>query len=84
MSEVASRELRNQTRSLLDRVAAGERITITVGGRPAALLMPVANKRLWMSRSDFQTSVLRHQADSRLADDLIALGGETTDDLPLG
>jgi prevent-host-death family protein len=34
MSEVASRELRNTTRSLLER-AAGE-VTITVNGRPVA------------------------------------------------
>ena len=34
MEEVASRELRNQTRALLDRVAAGESICITVHGRP--------------------------------------------------
>src|SRR5688572_25744690 len=33
MTEVASRELRNNTRALLDRVAGGEEITITVGGR---------------------------------------------------
>lgn len=32
MVEVASRELRNRTRVLLDRVAAGEHITITVDG----------------------------------------------------
>ena len=30
MTSVASRELRNNTRSLLDRVGAGESITITV------------------------------------------------------
>lgn len=50
MSTVASREVRNRTRSLLDRVAAGEAITITVDGRPVALLGPVRRRTRWMAR----------------------------------
>ena len=38
MADVASRDLRNNTRALLDRVEAGESITITVDGRPVATL----------------------------------------------
>jgi prevent-host-death family protein len=38
MAEVASRELRNRTRALLDRVQAGEGITITVDCRSVAVL----------------------------------------------
>lgn len=83
MSEVASRELRNSTRSLLDRVEAGETITITVGGRPAAVLAPIGRRRRWVPRSDFVTTVLAHQADPGLADDLADLAGEMTDELPL-
>ena len=82
MSEVASRELRNQTRALLDRVASGERITITAQGRPVAELTPVAHRQRWMSRDRFISQVLTHQADSGLADDLAQLADETTDDLP--
>ena len=44
MSEVASQELRNQTQPLLDRAAAGERITITVNGRAVAELGPVSDR----------------------------------------
>ena len=40
VTDVASRELRNNTRELLDRVEAGETITITVEGRPVAVLQP--------------------------------------------
>ena len=40
MADVASRVLRNSTRSLLVRVESGETITITVDGRPTAV--PVA------------------------------------------
>ncbi len=81
MSEVASRELRNQTRALLDLVARGERITITVQGQPVAELSPVADRPRWMGRDRFVNQVLSHQADPKLADDLAQLSGETTDDL---
>ena len=82
MGEVASRDLRNQTRALLDRVADGERITVTVNGRPVAELAPVTERPRWMSRSRFVHDVLVHQADAGLAADLASLAGDTTDDLP--
>ena len=82
MTEVASRELRNQTRALLDRVADGERITVTVNGRPVAELAPVAERSRWMPRGRFVRDVLLHQADAGLAADLASLSDETTDDLP--
>jgi len=83
MPEVASRELRNRTRSLLDRVEAGESITITVDGKAVAVLEPVGTRPQWMRREEFVRRVLGHQADPGLRDDLAALGTETTDDLPL-
>ena len=83
MTDVASRELRNATRLLLDRVAAGEHLTITVDGRPVAELTPVNYRSHWISRRTFIDQVLRHQADPGLAADLAALSSETTDDLRL-
>jgi prevent-host-death family protein len=83
MSEVASRDLRNRTRQLLDRVAAGERLTITVDGRPVAVLGPVASRPRWMSRDEFVRRVVEHQADPGLTRELAALAPDTTDDLPL-
>lgn len=82
MSEVASRELRNSTRALLDRVEAGETITITVDGRPIAMLAPLARRSRWVSRAEFVDSVLANQADPGLTDDLEQLAGEMTDELP--
>lgn len=82
MSEVASRELRNSTRSLLDRVEAGEELTITVDGRPVAVLGPVARRPRWMARSEFGRLISTSQADAGLAVDVDALAGDTTDDLP--
>ena len=83
MSQVASRELRNQTRALLDRVQAGETITITVDGRPVALLSPVGRRPRWLARREFAETALAHQADPALSTDLRSLFDETTDDLPL-
>lgn len=40
------RDLRNQGGRVLDRVLAGERVTITRNGRPVARLEPAARGRL--------------------------------------
>jgi prevent-host-death family protein len=83
MSEVASRELRNNTRGVLDRVEAGETVTITVGGRPVAVLEPIPRRPRWLPREEFVRRVMPHQADAALANVLRELAPDTTDDLPL-
>jgi prevent-host-death family protein len=83
MSEVASRELRNATRALLDRVESGESLTITVDGRPVAVLAPLGRRPRWLSRNEFVGAVLANQADAGLAADLDVIGGEMTDEIPL-
>jgi prevent-host-death family protein len=83
MQSVASRVLRNQTRSLLDRVAAGEKIAITVDGRPVAVLAPVAQRTRWMARESFLRNIVAYQADAALRRELAALAPDTTDDLAL-
>jgi prevent-host-death family protein len=80
MSEVASRELRNDTRGLLRRVEAGEEITITVDGRPVATLRPVPNRKRWMPKAEFLRRIAAHQADPELAAELRRLAPDTTDD----
>jgi prevent-host-death family protein len=82
MTNVASRELRNSTRAVLDRVAAGEAITITVDGRPVATLEPIRMRQPWMTRDDFIRDILPHRADPDLLRDLRGLMPETTDDIP--
>ena len=82
MSEVASRELRNNTRSLLNRVEAGEEVTITVDGRPVALLRPVERRPRWLERGEFLRRVGPRQTDSGLRKDLLDLAPDSTDDLP--
>lgn len=82
MTDVASRELRNNTRALLDRVAAGEEITITVDGRPVAVLRALGRRR-WVPKADFLQRVLATQADPGLGAELRALAPDSTDDLLL-
>lgn len=81
MTQIASRELRNNTRSLLERVEAGESVTITVDGRPVAVLNPVGRRPRWLGRDEFIRRFCSHQADPKLRADLAALAPDTTHDL---
>ncbi len=82
MTDVASRELRNNTRRLLARVEAGESITITVDGHPVATLEPIERRPRAMSREEFIRRLLPAQADPGLRGDLRELNPDTTDDIP--
>ncbi len=46
MTEVSIRELRNHGGEVVDRVAGGERITITRSGKPVAELRPLRSQPL--------------------------------------
>jgi prevent-host-death family protein len=82
MSEVASRELRNDTAGVLRRVRDGEDVTITVNGKPVATLSAVRpQSRRWLSKAQFLSRIGRAQADPGLRHDLAVLAGDTTDDL---
>ncbi|MBP9066642.1 MAG: type II toxin-antitoxin system prevent-host-death family antitoxin [Candidatus Microthrix sp.] len=82
MERVASRELRNQTRALLERTEAGEEITITVNGRDVARLSPIGGRPRSMDSNLFLDMIEATQADPKLTIELDEMmGGETTDDL---
>lgn len=81
MGEIASRELRNDTRGVLRRVEAGEDVTITVDGRAVAVLRPLETRSRWVPRDRFVARL--KQADPGLGLDLRELAPEMTDDLPL-
>jgi prevent-host-death family protein len=83
MTDVASRELRNNTRALLERVEAGETITITVDGRPVAALVPAGSRPRFMSRERFIRAVYSHRADPGLLSDIRSLVPDSTDDIPI-
>lgn len=46
MAEVTIRELRNQGGAVIDRVASGERLTVTRPGKPVAGLCPLVRQPL--------------------------------------
>jgi prevent-host-death family protein len=54
MTEVPSRELRNNTRDLIMRANKGETIVITVDGIPMAELQPVSAKRRWVPKEELE------------------------------
>lgn len=81
MTEIASRDLRNDTAGVLSRVQAGEDIVITVNRKPVARVVPIAvERRAWLARTDLVRRLSTAQADPGLRDDLALLAGETTDD----
>lgn len=80
MAEIASRELRNDTRGVLSRVESGEPVTITVNGRAVAVLAPVGGRTRWINREQFVRRLVA--ADPGLAAELADLAPDTTDDLP--
>ncbi|WP_322762383.1 type II toxin-antitoxin system prevent-host-death family antitoxin [Frankia sp. Cr2] len=67
MNEVGLREVRQHASDLVRRAQAGERLTITVAGRPAAVLGPVS-PRAWRSWGDL-ADVFAQPADTEWADD---------------
>jgi prevent-host-death family protein len=82
VSEIASRDLRNDTAGVLRRVQAGEDVTITVKGRAVAVLTPIRpQRRRWLTGPEFMARLQRAQADPGLRADLAILAGDTTDDL---
>lgn len=83
MSDVASRDLRNHTRAVLDRVARGEVLTVTHGGKPVAVLGPPSDRRRWMPADHFAALVSGRQADAVMRSELQHLADQTTDDLML-
>jgi prevent-host-death family protein len=82
MSEVASRELRNDTAGVLRRAQAGEEITVTVNGKAVARLTTLQpTRRRLLTRDELVRRLDRAQADPALRVELAELAGDTTDDL---
>ena len=71
MHEVGLREMRQHASDLVRRAEAGERVTITVAGRPAAVLGPAA-RGAWRHWDDVAAIFARPTDPSWVADrDLI-------------
>lgn len=83
MADVAARELRNDVSGVLRRVEAGERLRVTVSGRPVAELVPLPKRQRTMSWEQFTQHLSGGRADPELAADLAVLLPDSTDDVPL-
>ena len=82
MASIASRDLRNHTADALDRVRRGERLVVTVHGKPVAELVPPSSARpRFVNRSELLSILRTAAADPGLREDLAAMTTETTDDL---
>jgi prevent-host-death family protein len=80
--EVAVRDLRNHTTRVLRRVERGEKLRVTVNGRPVAELGPLARRRQVVPWDEVSRALQSCRADAALLDDLRTAVPDTTDDLP--
>ena len=83
MAEIPARDLRNDVSAVLRRVEAGERLRVTVSGRPVAELVPLPKRPRSIPWEAFIQGSERWQADSGLTKELADLLPGTTDDLPI-
>lgn len=82
MRTIPQRELRNQISQVLRQVEAGERLRITVDGRPVADLVPVGEaRRVYVPRDEVAEILARAPLDPAFIHDLHAAVGATIEDL---
>jgi prevent-host-death family protein len=83
MPDIPARELRNNVSGVLRRVEAGERLRVTVSGRPVAELVPIPTRPRSIAWEDFIQGSERWRADPGLTEELAELLPDSTDDLPI-
>lgn len=84
MATIASRDLRNHTAAVLERVRAGESVVVTVHGEPVAEIGPPPSRRpRSLTKAELVRLMTTAAADRGLLDDLNELAGQTTDELDL-
>ena len=76
-TEVGLREMRQNASELVCRAEAGERLTVTVAGRPAAVLGPIASRR-WRQWDEI-SDLFRRPVDAGLVQDLDRLDNHPRD-----
>jgi prevent-host-death family protein len=79
--EIPQRELRNDIANVLKRVAGGQRLRVTVRGRPVAELVPISEARRFVPRSEFGAILLEDPLDRRFQEDVRTAVGGTVDEL---
>lgn len=83
MTDVPARELRNDVSGVLRRVEAGERLRVTVSGRPVAELVPLPRRPTALPREVFIEASDEWRADPELTQELALLVPDCTDDAPV-
>ena len=83
MADIPARDLRNDVSAVLRRVERGERLRVTVSGRPVAELVPLPTRPRSVAWDTFLRDSDRWRADPELARELSDLLPDTTDDLPI-
>jgi prevent-host-death family protein len=82
VADIPARDLRNNVSGILRRVEAGERLRVTVSGRPVAELGPLAGRPQTISWEAFLAGPDDWRADPGLTRELAELLPDTTDDMP--
>lgn len=80
MTDIPARELRNDVSGVLRRVEAGERLRVTVSGRPVAELVPLPRRPTTLTWEVFIEDADEWRADPALTTELAVLVPDTTDD----
>jgi prevent-host-death family protein len=84
MRTIPQRELRNQIGRVLREVEAGERLRVTVDGRPVADLIPIGGvRRTFVPREEIASLIGAAALDPNFARELDALIGATIDELSI-
>jgi prevent-host-death family protein len=78
MVTIPQRDLRNRSGEILRQAEAGEEFTITVEGRPVALLVPYP-KRTWVPKADYLRILKTAGPDPTFFEDIAELGGTIED-----
>jgi prevent-host-death family protein len=81
VNTIAQRELRNRVSEVLRRVESGEHLRVTVDGRPVADLVPIAGRRIFVSRESLERALRHAPLDSRFCSDIENATGATIDEL---
>ncbi|MCC6765299.1 MAG: type II toxin-antitoxin system prevent-host-death family antitoxin [Deltaproteobacteria bacterium] len=79
--EVPVRDLRNHTTRVLRRVERGERVRVTINGRPVAEIRPLARRREVVPWDELSRALEVCRADAGLLDDLRMAVPDTSDDV---
>jgi prevent-host-death family protein len=82
MKTIPQRELRNNVAKVLRDVENGERVRVTVNGRPVADLVPIdSSRRIFVPRDDIVELLRRLRPDPDFVGDVESMTGATIDEL---